>query len=36
MSEWLECKLSEVAELTVGFVGSMTNEYVESGIPFLR
>ncbi len=23
-------------EITVGFVGSMTNEYIENGIPFLR
>lgn len=23
-------------EITVGFVGSMTNEYIETGIPFLR
>ncbi|MEQ5288398.1 MULTISPECIES: restriction endonuclease subunit S [Providencia] len=23
-------------EITVGFVGTMTNEYIESGIPFLR
>lgn len=29
-------KLSDIAEVTVGFVGSMTNEYVEDGIPFLR
>ncbi|MBA5846406.1 restriction endonuclease subunit S [Gordonia amicalis] len=28
--------LSEVAEVTVGFVGSMTREYVDEGIPFLR
>lgn len=29
-------KLSEVADLTVGFVGTMAEHYVESGIPFLR
>ena len=29
-------KLSEVAELTVGFVGTMAPHYEESGIPFLR
>lgn len=23
-------------EITVGFVGTMTNEYIENGIPFLR
>jgi type I restriction enzyme, S subunit len=37
MSEWKEVFLEDVAaELTVGFVGSMTSEYVDSGIPFLR
>jgi len=36
-SEWREVKLEDVArELTVGYVGSMTSEYVKSGIPFLR
>ncbi|MBF7958744.1 restriction endonuclease subunit S [Rahnella victoriana] len=30
-------KLSELChEITVGFVGSMTNEYIDDGIPFLR
>ncbi len=36
-SEWREVTLSEVAdEITVGFVGTMANEYLESGVPFLR
>jgi len=36
-SEWRTVPLSEVAsEVTVGFVGTMANEYIESGIPFLR
>ena len=30
------CKLGDIAELTVGFVGNMTKEYAEYGIPFLR
>ncbi|MCR5540105.1 MAG: restriction endonuclease subunit S [Ruminococcus sp.] len=29
-------KLSEVAELTVGFVGTMAEHYTDSGVPFLR
>lgn len=29
-------KLGEIAELTVGFVGSMTEQYVDKGVPFLR
>ena len=29
-------KLGEIAELTVGFVGSMTEQYVDEGVPFLR
>lgn len=34
---WREVLLEDVAaELTVGFVGSMTSEYVDLGIPFLR
>ena len=37
MSEWKESLLENLAdEITVGFVGSMTEEYVETGIPFLR
>jgi type I restriction enzyme S subunit len=36
-SEWPETLLEEIAdEVTVGFVGSMTSEYVEDGIPFFR
>jgi type I restriction enzyme S subunit len=36
-SEWRTVRLFEVAsEVTVGFVGTMANEYVDSGIPFLR
>ncbi len=27
-------KLGEIAELTVGFVGSMTEQYVDEGVPF--
>ncbi len=35
--EWRSVSLEEVAdEITVGFVGSMSTEYVEKGIPFLR
>lgn len=29
-------KLGEIADLTVGFVGSMTEQYIKSGVPFLR
>jgi len=29
-------KLGEIADLTVGFVGSMTEQYTESGVSFLR
>ena len=36
-SDWPLKNLEEVAdEVTVGYVGSMASEYVESGIPFLR
>jgi type I restriction enzyme S subunit len=36
-SEWRTALLSDVAdEVTVGFVGTMANEYVDAGIPFLR
>jgi type I restriction enzyme S subunit len=36
-SEWSEKLLEDLAdEVTVGFVGSMTTEYVEDGIPFFR
>jgi type I restriction enzyme S subunit len=37
MKNWEEKKLFELCDtVTVGFVGSMANEYVENGIPFLR
>jgi len=37
MGEWVSIPLEDlVDDITVGFVGSMTQEYVESGIPFLR
>lgn len=36
-SDWPLKYLEEVAdEVTVGYVGSMASEYVESGVPFLR
>lgn len=35
-SKWQIKKLSEVAELTVGFVGTMAQHYVDDGITFLR
>lgn len=36
-SEWLLRPLSEVArEITVGFVGTMADQYVGGGVPFLR
>ena len=36
-SEWSEHLLEELCtEITVGYVGSMTKEYQESGIPFFR
>ncbi|MDZ8065935.1 MAG: restriction endonuclease subunit S [Nostoc sp. DedQUE08] len=37
MQNWRTVKLKEVCrEITVGHVGSMVNEYVDKGIPFLR
>jgi type I restriction enzyme, S subunit len=34
---WRDIKLKEVSEyVTVGFVGSMADQYVEAGVPFLR
>ena len=36
MSEWKEVAISDVADLTVGFVGSMVNEYRASGVRFIR
>jgi type I restriction enzyme, S subunit len=36
-TEWREVPLEDVAtEITVGHVGPMASEYVESGVPFLR
>ncbi|WP_287125358.1 restriction endonuclease subunit S [Desulfobacter sp.] len=36
-ADWPLVELSElVKDLTVGFVGSMTQEYVEKGVPFFR
>lgn len=36
VDEWSNVCLEEIAELTVGHVGSMVNEYVPSGVSFLR
>jgi len=37
MSEWNTIALDKMAEeITVGFVGPMSSEYIEQGIPFLR
>lgn len=35
-SEWKTVALGSVADLTVGFVGTMASNYTETGIPFLR
>lgn len=35
-SNWIKCELQEVADLTVGYVGTMADEYVDEGVPFLR
>ena len=35
-SEWNEVELSEVADLTVGFVGTMASHYTDKGVLFLR
>jgi type I restriction enzyme S subunit len=36
-NDWREVTLEQVArEVTVGYVGSMTSEYVDTGVPFLR
>lgn len=36
-SDWTLVELGELAEeITVGFVGSMTHEYIDIGIPFFR
>ena len=34
MSKWI--KLKSLADLTVGFVGTMAKHYEHDGIPFLR
>lgn len=37
MKGWRDIKLKDVSEyVTVGFVGSMADQYVDSGVPFLR
>ncbi|WP_018412557.1 restriction endonuclease subunit S [Methyloversatilis thermotolerans] len=37
MNGWRDIKLKEVSEyVTVGFVGSMADQYIEAGVPFLR
>ncbi|UIP88247.1 restriction endonuclease subunit S [Pseudomonas phenolilytica] len=37
LNDWREVRLEDVCErITVGHVGSMANEYVSEGIPFLR
>jgi hypothetical protein len=33
---WSDVCLEDIADLTVGCVGSMVNEYVTSAIPFIR
>ncbi len=36
-NDWIKVNLEELCDdITVGHVGSMANEYVDSGIPFLR
>ena len=35
-SEWKEVELAEIADLTVGFVGTMARHYTDKGILFLR
>lgn len=34
--DWKEIELSEVADLTVGFVGTMASHYTDNGVLFLR
>lgn len=34
--EWKEVELSEVADFTVGFVGTMASHYTDNGVLFLR
>lgn len=36
MNKWPKVSLSEVCDFTVGYVSSMTHEYVDDGIVFLR
>jgi type I restriction enzyme, S subunit len=37
VSEWREARLEDLCErITVGFVGKMSDQYVDNGIPFLR
>lgn len=37
MKSWRQIKLKDICErITVGHVGSMSNEYIDEGIPFLR
>jgi type I restriction enzyme, S subunit len=37
MREWRRVRLADVAdEVTVGYVGTMANEYMADGVPFLR
>ncbi len=37
MNQWATIKLKEVcSQITVGFVGSMADEYCDEGVPFLR
>jgi len=35
-TKWKMTKISELAEVTVGFVGKITNHYVDSGVPIIR
>ena len=35
-SKWEKVHLSDVANLTVGFVGTMAQHYVDNGVTFLR
>ncbi|WP_448711189.1 restriction endonuclease subunit S [Microbacterium profundi] len=36
MSEWTAVSLASVADITVGFVGTMARHYETTGVPFLR
>lgn len=35
-SDWSKIPLSDVANLTVGFVGTMASEYIDEGVTFIR